>query len=331
MHLSIIDAIRGLAALLVALDHGLLPRELPFPFDQQILLAAKVLISGPAAVLVFFVVSGFCIHGPNVGRVLNAREFIIRRIVRLGLPFLAASCVAYAVGYEWFSMPFGEPAIWSLACELVYYFLYLFIQPRLTTKRQWLIAVVCLFVLALVVGVLGRDILEYPRRNFFALCLMGLPIWLSGCFLAHLVKEKSTLSFTKLTTWLLWLTVVLGGGVAAVLKVKFGVSYAITLTLYGAAVAPWMWSVLGWEVKSGALKVLGDSSYSIYLLHQPLIPVVRQGLSDLLPRQPIWLVDLVVMVAVLAALLAFYYLFEKPSHRLARRLSPSSKNKEVPV
>ncbi|MFG6443429.1 acyltransferase family protein [Roseateles sp. LKC17W] len=137
MYLSSIDAVRAIAALIVAFDHGLLPRQLPIPFDQQLLYVLKVALSGPAAVLVFFVVSGFCIHYPNINRDLSAREFLLRRVVRLGVPFAVASGIAYFLEYRWFEMAFGGPAIWSLACEAIYYLLYIFLHRKLKSMRVW--------------------------------------------------------------------------------------------------------------------------------------------------------------------------------------------------
>jgi peptidoglycan/LPS O-acetylase OafA/YrhL len=311
-----IDLIRGFAALMVAFDHGLLPRSLPLPFDQKLLLVAKVVICAPAAVLVFFVISGFCIHIPNVGKPINAKHFLIRRFTRLGVPLLGASVIAYALGYRWFEMPFGGPVIWSLACEAVYYVLYLPLQPLLKTHRQWLSLIGVLFALAFVIGFDGRSVLEYPTRGFWATTVLGLPIWLSGAYVAELVKKPGKhFDFSLASKWFLWAIILLGGGVASVLKHEWHWSYALTLTAYGLFIAPWLYA------GSFSIGIVGDMSYSLYLLHLPLIEPTRNLLERWIGSTYTLTVDVACIVAILLITMLFYTFVEKPSHALARRLA----------
>lgn len=317
-YLSVVDLIRGMAAVIVALDHGLVPQTLPIPFDQELLLLVNVLFNGPAAVLVFFVVSGFCIHAPNVGRSVDVTQFAFRRAVRLGIPLIAASVVAYACDYRWFSAPFGEPAVWSLACEAIYYALYVFIQPRLQNDRQWLFALALTYVIAVIVAFEGREILQYPRRAVWAVVVMGLPIWLSGAYLAHFSRTHERVEFPGWIKLALWAIVVLGGACASVLKNKFSISYGLSLTFYGLFVAPWMYSVFTYSINNRGLKLMGASSYSLYLVHQPITEPVKRMMSALAPGAEGWIVDLATIVVVAVLALIFFFVIEKPSHKFAR-------------
>ncbi|MFG6443428.1 acyltransferase family protein [Roseateles sp. LKC17W] len=163
--------------------------------------------------------------------------------------------------------------------------------------------------------------MEYPNRNFVSLLFVGLPVWLSGAYLAEAIKGSVRFDVSKPLAVALWVAVLGGGGFAAVLKVAFGVSYAITLTIYAIFVVPWLWSMVFLDFKSQLLKLFGDASYSIYLLHQPLIPVVRREIERASVTLPLWAVDALTIVVVVAALLLFYYVVERPSHLLSRRLS----------
>ena len=90
-----LDALRGIAAATVVIHHFILARGfLPavawanhFPF--------RVLWAGHEAVLLFFVLSGFVLTLPfRSGSVLNYKSFVIRRICRIYLPYLAALLIA---------------------------------------------------------------------------------------------------------------------------------------------------------------------------------------------------------------------------------------------
>jgi peptidoglycan/LPS O-acetylase OafA/YrhL len=79
-----LDAVRFVAAAWVAISHGALPfKSLLSDSDPGLRLIAGALTStfnGQAAVMVFFIVSGLCIHWPNIGaHSLRVGEFLARR------------------------------------------------------------------------------------------------------------------------------------------------------------------------------------------------------------------------------------------------------------
>lgn len=310
----VIDAIRGLAALVVAIDHGVFFSDLPTVYGEKLIQATKVLCNGPSAVLIFFVVSGFCIHLGFDRSEFQSGRFLKKRLTRILVPLVAASLIAYAVGFRWFHAGFGETVVWSLYCEIIYYVFYAVFAKRITLKGLVKTSVVGL-VLALVFAYLGRGIIEYPRRDVWAVALMGAPIWLSGVILAEL-RHKS-FKIPKLLNIALWICLLAGGAVTTAFKFKFGLSYGISLTLYGLIIAPW----LLFNLRLNTYRWLGSFgaiSYSLYLIHQPMLSFFKKKLGFM--ESPIFIEDSILILGILGFSTLFYFLVEKPSHRLARKL-----------
>src|SRR4051812_28868708 len=93
-----LDTIRFVLALWVVIGHvGFLPLKV-----ETTNMVVKVLLgiygnlfSGPAAVIVFFVISGFCIHYPfRHKKRLSLVPYFSRRHLRIWLPIIAAVIVA---------------------------------------------------------------------------------------------------------------------------------------------------------------------------------------------------------------------------------------------
>ena len=123
-----LDTLRFVAAAAVALGHGA-----AFPLGewlgkgaawQRLLIGAyDISFDGVAAVIVFFVVSGFCIHyGPATGAPFRTLPFWVRRGVRIAIPLLGAVGVADLLGPA--AQGALEVVLWSVYCELIYYALY---------------------------------------------------------------------------------------------------------------------------------------------------------------------------------------------------------------
>jgi peptidoglycan/LPS O-acetylase OafA/YrhL len=103
-----IDRVRALAAVSVMLAHILGP-DLPGLWRYS--------FTGLPAVFVFFVISGLCIHFPYVSAPVPIRAFYTARFLRIVPPVIAAIVLARLVDFQFF-------VLWTIFCELWYYFLY---------------------------------------------------------------------------------------------------------------------------------------------------------------------------------------------------------------
>lgn len=90
-----LDSLRGLAAIAVVLGH--FRGGLATPAPQSFSIASRLLGSGHAAVILFFLLSGFVLTVPYLGQTRPAyKAFAIKRVCRIWLPYVAAIAIAAA-------------------------------------------------------------------------------------------------------------------------------------------------------------------------------------------------------------------------------------------
>ena len=120
-----LDSIRFLCALVVMLFHlRLINDRLYGQSDVGLTRAAigifNAFFNGPAAVIVFFVISGFCIHYPyRADRRLSIVPFYIRRFIPSSLPAgFCYLCMRWLFNDR---TRFQDGVYWSVICEAIYY------------------------------------------------------------------------------------------------------------------------------------------------------------------------------------------------------------------
>ncbi len=131
-HYRQLDALRGLAALVVVFTHGAAVWELSdySPGVQRLVGDVLLpLINGRASVILFFVLSGFVLALPwTRGRQPTYPVFARRRLARIYLPYLAALALALVADWQlggplqvsrWFSQTWTEPVTARLVLDHV--------------------------------------------------------------------------------------------------------------------------------------------------------------------------------------------------------------------
>ncbi len=318
-----LDAIRAVCAFWVVMGHLGGP-PVTFGIDKSASLGWLVggvynnFWNGPAAVIVFFVISGFCIHYP-FSRTLQIPSLVgygTRRYLRVGVPFAVGMFVSPLLGIDIVTL--YDRILWSLVAELVYYTLY---PGLLALRRQgvaWRSMVICGFVAAFVLIGTNPAAKPYPSWGIGLDWLLGLPCWLLGCELAEMTANNSLPNSRRLWSWryTVW-----GVSVAiSLLRFHSPIGYPWTLNVFGILVACW----LSREIRHFQdheptvwLEWAGKWSYSVYLIHLPASALIdMQPLPNLGPILN-WSVH---MIFLMIASYLFYLLVEFPAHILARSI-----------
>ncbi len=284
--------------------------------------AWSTVVAGTPAVIVFFVISGFCIHLPFQGSArIDVLRYYLRRYTRILIPVAAAILVYHFLGTALTfrgkgSILWNSP-LWSLACEEIYYALY----PLLRWIRNivgWRTMLPAFFALG--AGIAATHLHAYGWDSFgpFGTAMILLPIWLLGCLLA---EEAATLreSPRRLSIWVWRFFAWAGCWSVEMLHFKLHIHYAQTMIWFGVLAYFWVRE----EIANGKahspskyLVAAGAWSYSLYLMSWYGETIVsRLGLGNL--------GGIVEWFLVIGASLIFSYLFylavERPSHSLARK------------
>lgn len=346
--------LRGLLALYVVLHHV---RNELWPLMREIQPAGGlwylwnaglylVLGHGLLAVFLFFVVSGFSIHGGSVLEKFQAMPFYVRRLRRLYPALLASlliSALLFSYGLEgrigdqwpallatltfaqeWLQLTFaGNSPYWSLGNEGCYYLVYPLLVAAIRRRghgQTFLGAAAACVVLTLIL---------HPASTV----VIYAPVWLAGAWLAERMRQEKPVPVVLLVAGLLLVAASL---VSTLLERSHPVLGAPLWKMAGgigctSLVALW----LDWrrppllpDVVLRGLHWLGDVSYSLYLNHFLVIAVIARLFPQ--ARDHFGSATLTSLLAVAFSLLAAW-----ASHRLVEQRfllrAATSRDAQVPV
>jgi peptidoglycan/LPS O-acetylase OafA/YrhL len=369
-HFAWIDFLRGVSCLGIVLYHVRVDlwvgwfaiANSPNSYSLGDRLATLLTIPLPFLrpfVMLFFIISGFCIHYPyaNRGRSLELKSYALRRFFRIYPPYLIAVLLTAWVQWvrpEYFSKSFssggdtskfvetifmvqnygpdagqmaGNPSLWSLPIEAELYIVYpivywLLIRCGIRTTLSWVG-----FVSLGTLGFLLITNWNNPEKFLgyvgnFALYWI---IWVSGALLAEWVKQE------QLPKWQPWFWVVMA--------VTFAISMVTTLLKTYIGLQELVWSsfffmIVLWGLTQSsqltflrhrlgrAFVSLGLISYSLYLIHYPFFKLCGAFWVGRFGAKPSnFLIPLAFTLLAIALAKVFYHLVEAPNHRLARKLA----------
>lgn len=277
------------------------------------------LFSGPAAVIVFFLISGFCIHFPyRSGKQIAPLPYYSRRYVRILLPMVGAIALGRLANTPLTLL--NDSILWSLLCEEIYYAIYpaLILLKNNIGWKALLVLSACVSVAVLAVDPRAGD---YPSYGFSLNWLLGLPCWLMGCWLAENFERRPPASVTLSSIWTWRLGIWFLSSLTSVLRFHTPIGYPWTLNLFAVVALFWLEREIAFfsaHPPLSSLEWAGKWSYSLYLVHLPLATLSLSLLGGP-ARGPLrWLFQ---VTFTYVGCYLFYLLVEKPSHHLARRLS----------
>jgi peptidoglycan/LPS O-acetylase OafA/YrhL len=292
------------------------------PFAKAVDLFWRGSISGPAAVLCFFVISGFCIHYPYAqGKAFDLREYVIRRFVRVVLPMVAALFLWRLFhGWDDFHKDWlgGIPA-WSIVAELIYYALYPFLRRIPKINWKLLTGITFLLGLAFALATQKHSNINYPAWGYSLDWVLGLPVWLLGICLA-----ESPLRLPSPSSKRIWIgrgIAVLLGAITTWLAWQRLAGHHLTLNFVALYIVYWIRDELGYARHHAPVSLWewgGTWSYSLYLTHGLAFAVFRELSLPNFGHGVNWLLKMSVVIGIA---LVFFYAFERPSHRLAQALA----------
>jgi peptidoglycan/LPS O-acetylase OafA/YrhL len=329
-----LDVIRGFAALSVVMSHVALPDGWVAAILQAGIVALSYTIRANAGthagVIVFIVLSGFCIHLPAARNSALSRAtdfwrtYAKRRIARIGPVFLLGCLLGgLTVTYRdsefvdtlraMLMTPFvpsayvpGNPILQTVIVEMWLYATYpltLFIYRRYGALR--LVAAAVVIHLAAIVAVLAGADATWAAQTWYAFYLY----WVIGLISVEFLYNRPG------QVRLAWVAAGFGLYVVLANLVQFrGAHYGKS-----ALLAAWMGMVLiavsERSFRPHRLWVgLGEMSYTLYAVHIPLTAAWVQfvGFATIGSQ-------LAFFIFLFASTRVLYKLVEAPSHALARR------------
>lgn len=334
-HIGSLDGLRGLAAAIVLVSHI----TLVFPEFGPL----AYLDIGTEAVGIFFALSGFLMAYLYGGRPVTREsvlDFLVSRIARIYPVYLAAVCligllsavpllnypqpIAGPLDFVLHVMLLGKSGVfWSVPPEIQFYVAFPVIWLFLSDPRRYqaigfgLMAVVAVVSL---LGFPGPGILLHAKLPYF---LFGV---VAGRLHAALSDRPPTTAIGVMAVVLLVVFFSYKFVVSATGEPFWGLPTALASALAVALIAR-EHPLTARLLSSGPLRFLGLTSFSLYLLHVPVMFLTRQTFSALLPMP---LLALLTLATSLLAGWVSYNLIEAPGrHRLGALWRTSRLKREL--
>jgi peptidoglycan/LPS O-acetylase OafA/YrhL len=339
---TFLDVARALAALAVMIQHSI--EGSGMQSLQHGAFATTWLNLGETGVVMFFLVSGFIIPA-SIRGTPTFGKFWIRRILRIyplywvmffvtlaisvllvgePMPNMPVTIISHIfIVQGWIGLRNYVGGSWTLLIEIVWYASF---SIAAFSKYGAGEKIVQTFLVCFACVILGASIFygNFPFGRFcmYALCFMGY---------TYFLRYEEQITKRRFNTLL-----------SAFLTLIFASIYVgFYLNPSDAPTAPAFWCVLiSWGISlvifpllfvrrdskfanSAILAYLGEISYSVYLLHSPIITVLKQaGLSG-----PLFVL-VTAMLTILLGTFTFKYI-ERPGIALARRWTAKPKAPDV--
>ena len=320
-----IDALRGIAAIIVVLYHYIIFYDEKFGHLKENY--ADILSFGHYGVQLFFIISGFVIY-MSVLKVKSVSDFLTKRAIRLyptyifsiivtsifvglsSVDTLKAGVLDMFINMTMFQDFFGvknvDGVYWSLRVELTFYLLMAVLLIFNLERRVMLFTSIWLGTSALIQitnGLAGTEttalVEKFSMSNYCQMFIIGIMfyyIWQHGNRLKYYLMIALSLiydfSFEGITNGL------------------FTVIFISVFYLILNNKMQWL--------KSGTLVYLGALSFPLYLIHQNIGYVIIRKLESMGYVHEVYLVIPLGLSLILAHIILHYV--EQPSHNVLFKL-----------
>jgi peptidoglycan/LPS O-acetylase OafA/YrhL len=298
--IAYIDGLRAVAILTVIAEHA-------WPVLGN--------IGQSFGVELFFVISGFCLAYPTLMRVHNDGKatfdlpsFAARRIVRIVPPYYAA--IAITLVFVHFGTPYATPPgrTTFTAVDVLRQALFLDSDTTLATRAFWSLAVEFrwYFIFPVALWIWARSpkaflcvcavvIVAAGATRAYSVDLLLLPAFMSGIVAAHLHITEHALTRFALPAFPILLLL-------AILRTGTDVSILWQATVFAFVIAAGSTPSLRRLLSARWIVCIGIVSYSIYLVHGPVINLLElHGVAPICAA-----------IIAVAAGVAFWSIAERP-------------------
>jgi peptidoglycan/LPS O-acetylase OafA/YrhL len=336
-YLDILQIFRGIAALMVVIHHAI--PAFKYYYHVEIPVINFIAETGKLGVDFFFVLSGFIISYSTHNKARTTKEFkhyIINRFIRIYIPYLPIGIAMYLL-YLFLPeisngdrgemslvrsltlIPTGNPALsvaWTLSYEMMFYILF---GLSFISKKIWNIFVCIWLLLILSFNYTSETHITSILFNTYNLeFILGYVLSLFVLKIPNTKYQipKLFLYFAMFTFSLIFLLLHAKKNFGFYFSANIVFAITVSLLIYIGVTS----KKLKINTKS-IFMIIGNASYSIYLTHDVLIPIVmRFGKSTLNYLQ--FLFGLVVIMVLCSFAGYLYYLvFEKYfMNKLKRRI-----------
>jgi peptidoglycan/LPS O-acetylase OafA/YrhL len=334
-----LDSARGVAAAVVVLCH----LRAPFFSGTQEVWYLRPIFDGFPPVALFFVLSGFVLALPFwKAKQPTYGTYIVRRFFRIYVPYAAAVCFSLFVGMHfsnaqlplspWFYKQWHTPfsaaviarqfllidtsgkinvAFWSLRYELEMSLIF----PAICFVLRKLSAGMGL-TLGLGMYLAGNLAIHMARSSTGWRLESAETLTYASCFVlgALLAREREAIAriYASLTLWQRALFVVATFAIFYCGHIALGIPGAcgIVILALNSSASKWL--------RHAVLEYLGRISYSLYLVH---VPIVLMFFILLYGRVPLWVLVGLCLPVILGVSHLFCILVEEPSMRLGKYLA----------
>ena len=342
-----ITGLRGLAALMVVYAHAVSWFSLPL----------KINFSGEIGVMIFFSLSGFLMAYLYIGKkfsALDVTNYAISRFSRIAPAYLFILFLSYIIYtnidpnfiYDISSKNIlrhilfsGNVSVfWSITPEVEFYFLFVIIWAA---ASRYLMKFDVVGILFLVIG----SVLILSYRDIFPGTFIGGKLHyflfgvIAGVIRSKIKNEQDKTSITILHIVLIALMILMESGLLPLPFLNNAEFYSSILTAVVGAVLVFSFTfpsvIAKFLFENKFIIFCGECSFSIYLLHMPVIYLFQRLLpeqsNDLvsISLQILFLITFSLIVLIVSWL--NFHLIEKPGARLIKTMGNSLKKKLFPL
>ena len=329
-YFDVLQVFRGIAAVMVVLCHLVLAFKHFHNWDNSILIFIGNF--GALGVDFFFVLSGFIISYSTFQKKYHFKDYLINRFLRIYIPYLPIGIAMFLLYFLFPNIsesgrdvnlirsitlfPIGNPALsvsWTLSYEMMFYLLF---GLCFISRKIWNIFII-LWTSAIIIFnyFSGLNTKNLIFLNPYCLeFILGYLICLTYFYRENI---KNILSYPILSYPILWLCAILFFCLTVIIKFyNLNLFYFSSNLMFAISASFLILAAINRASqrhkvsKNKILLLLGNASFSIYLVHDPIISLSIR----LLHSNNFYLAVLLFIVFLIICCLGgvfYYFIFEK--------------------